>query len=72
LDTMNTGSGAASISKIPELRKRILFTLLILAVYRLGAHVPTPGIDTVAWVLFLINARRVHIFGIFNMFSGGG
>jgi len=68
---MSTGSsGAASISKIPELRKRILFTLFILAVYRLGSHVPTPGIDTVALGAFFDKASGT-IFGVFNMFSGG-
>ena len=35
----------ANIAKIPELRKRILFTLMMLAVYRLGIYVPTPGIS---------------------------
>ncbi|MFH1223918.1 MAG: preprotein translocase subunit SecY [Pseudomonadota bacterium] len=68
-DTIGTG-GAASISKIPELRKRILFTLFILAVYRLGSHVPTPGIDTVALGAFFDQASGT-IFGVFNLFSGG-
>ncbi|MBN1115275.1 MAG: preprotein translocase subunit SecY [Oligoflexia bacterium] len=66
---MSTGAGA-SISKIPELRKRILFTIFILAIYRLGAHVPTPGIDTAALAAFFDRASGT-IFGIFNMFSGG-
>ena len=67
----NPGSmGASGISKIPELRKRILFTIFILAVYRLGAHVPTPGIDTVALATFFEKASGT-IFGVFNMFSGG-
>ena len=64
------GIGAASISKIPELRKRILFTIFIIAVYRLGSHVPTPGIDTVALSAFFERASGT-IFGVFNMFSGG-
>ena len=38
-----------NIFKIPELRVRILFTLLMLAVYRIGAHVPTPGINNDDW-----------------------
>ena len=38
--------GFQSIPKIPELRKRVLITFLLLAVYRIGVHVPTPGIDT--------------------------
>ena len=36
----------ANIFRVPDLRKRVLFTLAMLAVYRLGAHIPTPGIDT--------------------------
>ena len=39
------GSGFANIFKIPELKKRILFTFALLSVYRIGVHVPTPGID---------------------------
>ena len=38
-------NGFQNASKIPELRRRVLFTLAMLAVYRLGVHVPTPGID---------------------------
>ena len=39
-------SGADGLVKIPELRKRILFTLLMLMVYRIGVHIPTPGVDS--------------------------
>jgi preprotein translocase subunit SecY len=39
----------ANIFRVPDLRKRLLFTLGLLAVYRLGGHVPTPGINTAAW-----------------------
>ena len=39
------GSGFGNIFKIPELKRRLLFTGMILVVYRLGGHVPTPGID---------------------------
>ena len=44
--------GFQSIPKIPELRKRVIITFLLLAVYRIGVHVPTPGIDTAALVSF--------------------
>jgi preprotein translocase subunit SecY len=37
--------GLGSVSKIPELQRRILFTILLLAVYRIGVYIPTPGID---------------------------
>ncbi len=38
-------SAFSNIAKIPELKRRIIFTLLMLAVYRLGCHIPTPGMD---------------------------
>lgn len=53
-----------------ELRRRILFTLGILAVYRIGAHVPTPGVDGQA-VLSFFQAQSGGIFGLFNAFTGG-
>ncbi len=62
-------SGIANIFRIRELRNRLLFTLGILAVYRLGIFVTTPGVDRVAM-------RRVvqssgGLLGLFNLFSGG-
>jgi preprotein translocase subunit SecY len=61
----------ANLFRIPELKEKILFTLLCLAVYRLGAHVTAPGID--------VNALRAYVgqlqgtaFGIYDMFVGGG
>ena len=64
------GGGFQNIFKIPELKKRILFTLGLLIVYRVGVHVPVPGIDAVALSSFFAQAEGT-IFGIFNMFSGG-
>jgi preprotein translocase subunit SecY len=64
------GSGFQNVFKIPELKKRILFTLALLIVYRIGVHVPVPGIDTSALASFFARAEGT-IFGIFNMFSGG-
>jgi preprotein translocase subunit SecY len=58
----------ANIAKIPELRKRILFTLMMLAIYRIGVFVPTPGISAEA-VKKIISQGTV--FEIFNLFSGG-
>ncbi len=63
-------SAFSSIAKIPELKRRILFTLLMLAVYRLGCQIPTPGIDAEALMRFFA-AQRGTIFGLFDMFSGG-
>ncbi len=62
--------GFQNIPKIPELRKRILFTLMMLVVYRVGCHIPTPGIDGSALVAFF-SARQDTLFGLFDMFSGG-
>ncbi len=64
------GSGFGNIFKIPELKKRILFTLALLIVYRIGVHVPVPGIDAAALADIFARAKGT-IFGIFNMFSGG-
>ena len=64
------GGGFGNIFKIPELKKRILFTLALLVVYRVGVHVPVPGIDSVALAEIFDRAKGT-ILGIFNMFSGG-
>ncbi len=58
----------ANIAKIPELRKRILFTILMLGIYRIGIYVPTPGISAEA-VRKIVSQGT--IFEIFNLFSGG-
>ena len=59
-----------AISKIPELRKRITFTLLILIAYRIGGHIPTPGIDTQALAI-AIGSLENTLFGLYDMFAGG-
>jgi len=64
------GGGFGNILKIPELKKRVLYTLALLAVYRIGVHVPTPGIDTVALASFFARAQGT-LLGLFDMFSGG-
>jgi preprotein translocase subunit SecY len=56
--------------RIEELRNRIIFTLLMLVVFRLGAHIPTPGIDGQALSAFF-RAQEGTIFSFFDMFSGG-
>ncbi len=56
--------------RIPDLRNRVLFTLALLAVYRIGAHIPTPGIN--ASVLDQIfKQAQGSVLGIFDLFSGG-
>jgi preprotein translocase subunit SecY len=59
-----------NIYNIPELRQRIVFTFLMLVVYRVGAHIPTPGIDLAALGSFF-DAARGTMLGFFDMFSGG-
>ena len=63
-------SGIQGIVKIVELRKRILFTLAVLVVYRFGVHVPIPGADGQALKQFFATNSNT-LFGVFNMFSGG-
>ncbi len=59
-----------SITEIPDLRKRISFTLLMLAVYRLGAFIPTPGVNSHVFEQFF-NSMGGSLFGLLSMFSGG-
>ena len=65
-----SGAGVQNILKIPELKRRILFTLALLSVYRIGVHIPTPGIDGDSLSAFFA-MHQDTIFGIFDMFSGG-
>src|SRR3954449_6424841 len=59
-----------NIFRIPDLRKRVLFTLGILAVYRLGAFIPTPGVNTHQLEL-LFNAQSGSALGLMDLFGGG-
>jgi len=67
---LNANAGNSSISKLPELRKRIIFTLFALAIVRFGTYVPTPGIDTEV-LKALFDRASGTLFGMFNLFSGG-
>jgi len=60
----------ANIFRIPDLRKRVLFTLGLLAVYRLGAFIPTPGINSNALAQFF-NANSQSALGLADLFTGG-
>ncbi len=62
-------SAADGLTGNSDLQKRILFTLAMLAIYRLGVHVPTPGVDGQAVLGFFQN--QGGIFGLFNTFTGG-
>jgi preprotein translocase subunit SecY len=59
-----------NIFRIPDLKKRVLYSLGMLAVYRVGCHIPTPGIDSQALAHFFAQARGT-LLGMFDMFSGG-
>ncbi|MSQ47441.1 MAG: preprotein translocase subunit SecY [Deltaproteobacteria bacterium] len=63
-------AGFQNAAKIAELRKRVFFTLIMLAVYRVGVAVPTPGIDGQALAAFFEQASST-VFGLVNLFSGG-
>jgi preprotein translocase subunit SecY len=61
-----------SIFKIPELKQRIVFTLLILVVYRIGGHIPVPGINSEALIAFFQEAAGGGgLFGLYDLFAGG-
>ncbi len=62
--------GLGGVSKIPELQRRILITLLLLAVYRIGVFIPTPGIDNTALLAFFEHARG-SMMGLMDLFTGG-
>jgi len=60
----------ANMFRVPDLRKRVLFALAMLAVYRLGGHIPTPGINIQRWEEFF-SSQQGSIFGFFDLFAGG-
>ena len=60
----------ANVFRVPDLRKRILFTLGLLAVYRLGGHIPTPGINADKLAQFF-DQNRGSFLGFVDLFSGG-
>ena len=60
-----------NVFKIPELKEKILFTLLCLFLYRLGAHITVPGIDARALTDFFRNQNSQTLFGLYDMFTGG-
>ncbi|WP_187170404.1 preprotein translocase subunit SecY [Salidesulfovibrio onnuriiensis] len=64
-------SGVENIARLPELKKKLLWTFALLAVYRLGIHIPVPGVDSGALAEFFASAQNT-LFGLFDMFSGGG
>jgi preprotein translocase subunit SecY len=63
-------AGVQNLSRVPELRARILFTLGMLVVYRLGVHIPVPGVDPEALARLMAGAGG--FVGMLDLFSGGG
>jgi preprotein translocase subunit SecY len=64
-------AGLSNLGRVSELRSRILFTLGMLIVYRLGVHIPVPGIDRDALQQLMASAAN-SVFGMLDLFSGGG
>ena len=62
-------AGFSNIGKVPELRRRIIFTLIVVAIYRVGVFVTTPGVDRV--VMHQVVKGQGGILGLLNLFSGG-
>src|ERR1041385_731504 len=60
----------ANIFRIPDLRKRMFFTMGLLAVYRLGSHIPNPGINAAA-LQRIFEQNRGNFLGLLDMFNGG-
>jgi len=61
----------ANIGKVPELRKRIMFTIAMMAVYRIGVFVTVPGVNRVEMSNLIASGGTGSFLGMFNMFSGG-
>src|SRR5437764_6822160 len=72
---MAQSAPAAAVSNIyntPELRDKIVFTLICLVIYRVGAHVTAPGVDVVALTDFFANRGKGGVLGLYDLFVGGG
>ena len=64
------GTTVKPVKKFADLKRRLWFLLLALIVYRIGAHVPVPGIDPIT-LKALFDSQESSVLGMFNMFSGG-
>ena len=67
---MSALGGFANIGKVPELRRRVMFTLAMLAVYRIGAFVTIPGVNRDV-MKAVVSRQGGGLLGFLNMFSGG-
>ncbi len=64
-------AGVENLARLPELKRKLFWTFTLLAVYRIGIHVPVPGVDRGALADFFDTMANT-LFGLFDMFSGGG
>ena len=67
----NAAQAVANIFRTPELKEKILFTLLCLLVYRIGAQITAPGVDPVALLDFFQNQGSGNLLGLYDLFTGG-
>src|SRR5688500_6383897 len=68
----NAAQAVQNIFRTPELKDKILFTLLCLLIYRIGAHVTVPGVDSGALLDFFQNQSSGGLLGLYDLFTGGG
>ena len=61
-----------NLFKVPELKEKLLFTFLCLVIYRIGAHIATPGVNVDALANFMNTRGSGTLFGLYDLFSGGG
>ena len=61
-----------NLFKVPELKEKLLFTFLCLVIYRIGAHIATPGVNVDALADFMNTRGTGTLFGLYDLFSGGG
>ena len=64
-------TGVENLARLPELKKKLLWSFGLLIAYRIGIHIPIPGVDANALAAFFAQAKNT-LFGLFDMFSGGG
>ena len=64
-------SPVPNLFKVPELKEKLLFTLLCLVIYRIGAHIATPGVNVDALTNFMSTRGSGTLFGLYDLFSGG-
>jgi preprotein translocase subunit SecY len=67
-----TGPRIPNLFRDPELKDKLLFTLMCLAIYRAGAHIATPGVNVQVLADFMANQAQGTLFGVYDLFVGGG